>query len=126
MANYRKAAGSSRIVKAGSRDDYGVGDVVAYHNDAKQKLLGVASRTLAEHGAVSEATVREIHHTGKIDAPSGTAITLGNILLKNMKKEKLAYERRVKKEETEIDVLGQRIGQVAGQHEIWFNDIRLG
>ena len=34
--------------------------------------------------------------------------------------EKLADERRVKKEETEIDVLGQRIGQVAGQHEIWF------
>ena len=37
-----------------------------------------------------------------------------------MKKEKLAYERRVKQEETEIDVLGQRIGKVAGQHEIWF------
>ena len=76
------------------------------------------ARLLGEFGY--DATVREIHHTGKVDAPSGTAITLGNILLKKMKKKKLAYERRVKKEETEIDVLGQRIGQVAGQHEIWF------
>ena len=29
---------------------------VTYSNEAKQKLLGVAARTLATHGAVSEAT----------------------------------------------------------------------
>ncbi len=68
-----------------------------------------------------DTTVREVHHAGKVDAPSGTAITLGNILLKEMKpKEKLAYERRGKREENVIDVLGQRAGQVAGQHEVWF------
>ncbi len=68
-----------------------------------------------------DVTVREVHHAGKVDAPSGTAIMLGNILLKEMKKkEKLTYERRGKREEYEIDVLGQRLGQVAGQHEVWF------
>jgi dihydrodipicolinate reductase len=42
-------------------------------------------------------------------------------LLKEMKdKAKLAHERRVKREVNEIDVLGERVGQVAGQHEVWF------
>lgn len=34
--------------------------IVSYSNDAKQALLGVDPATLREHGAVSEATVREM------------------------------------------------------------------
>lgn len=34
--------------------------VVSYSNRAKESLLGVANATLEEHGAVSEATVREM------------------------------------------------------------------
>lgn len=34
------------------------GGVVAYSNDVKTNLLGVSSQILAEHGAVSEPTVR--------------------------------------------------------------------
>ena len=33
---------------------------VTYSNTAKMRALGVSERTLAEHGAVSEATVREM------------------------------------------------------------------
>lgn len=33
---------------------------VTYSNAAKQEMLGVGAATLAEHGAVSEATVREM------------------------------------------------------------------
>jgi len=33
---------------------------VTYSNVAKQEMLGVAATTLADHGAVSEATVREM------------------------------------------------------------------
>ncbi|WP_317175018.1 CinA family protein [Hymenobacter qilianensis] len=44
-------AGSSR---------YFLGGILAYHNDIKIKQLGVSTETLAAHGAVSEATVREM------------------------------------------------------------------
>ncbi len=33
---------------------------VTYSNEAKREMLGVSPRTLAAHGAVSEATVREM------------------------------------------------------------------
>jgi nicotinamide-nucleotide amidase len=36
------------------------GSVVAYDNAVKQSLLGVSPQTLEEHGAVSEATIREM------------------------------------------------------------------
>ena len=37
-----------------------LGGLVTYSNEAKQKFLGVRPETLAAHGAVSEATVREM------------------------------------------------------------------
>lgn len=44
---------------AGSSDVY-LGGVVSYSNDAKESQLGVRGDTLREHGAVSDATVREM------------------------------------------------------------------
>jgi nicotinamide-nucleotide amidase len=44
---------------AGSSDWY-LGGVVSYSNTLKQSLLGVLPSTLAAHGAVSEATAREM------------------------------------------------------------------
>ncbi|PHI18322.1 damage-inducible protein CinA [Lewinellaceae bacterium SD302] len=40
------------------------GSVISYDNRVKRDLLGVATDTLAEHGAVSEATVREMVRGG--------------------------------------------------------------
>jgi len=48
---FTDAAGSSRWFECG---------YVTYSNAAKVRDLGVSSRTLDEHGAVSEATVREM------------------------------------------------------------------
>jgi nicotinamide-nucleotide amidase len=46
---------------AGSSRWY-LGGAIAYSNAFKQSLLGVAAATLATHGAVSEATAREMAH----------------------------------------------------------------
>jgi nicotinamide-nucleotide amidase len=43
----------------GSSGCFGYG-IVSYSNSAKESILGVNNRTLAEHGAVSEAVVREM------------------------------------------------------------------
>lgn len=46
------------------------GGIVAYTNELKATLLGVQDRTLAEQGAVSEATVREMA-AGALDRLGG-------------------------------------------------------
>lgn len=66
-----------------------------------------------------DASIDEKHHIGKADAPSGTAETLGDTLVENMpEKEKMAFERRDKRSDNEIDVLGARVGSVAGEHRV--------
>jgi nicotinamide-nucleotide amidase len=44
---------------SGSSQSFGYG-VVSYSNAAKESMLGVAAATILEHGAVSEAVVREM------------------------------------------------------------------
>lgn len=46
-----------RITNVPGSSDYFLGGVVAYHNDAKKKLLGVPTHVLADYGAVSKETV---------------------------------------------------------------------
>ncbi len=50
----------SRLTDVAGSSLYFLGGVVAYSNDAKMKLLGVKRETLAQHGAVSERTAREM------------------------------------------------------------------
>ncbi|MCU0353884.1 MAG: competence/damage-inducible protein A [Cytophagales bacterium] len=48
------------ITKVPGSSDYFTGGVVAYSNDLKVNELGVLPETLAQHGAVSEETVRQM------------------------------------------------------------------
>jgi PncC family amidohydrolase len=50
----------SRLTDVPGSSLYFLGGVVAYSNDAKVKLLGVQRETLAQFGAVSERTAREM------------------------------------------------------------------
>ncbi len=54
-----------------------LGGVVAYSNAAKQTFLGVLAKTLARHGAVSEAVAREMAEGArrKFDADFALGIT---------------------------------------------------
>lgn len=48
------------ITSIAGSSDYFKGSVVAYANEIKEKLLGVKPGTLAQHGAVSSETVKEM------------------------------------------------------------------
>ncbi|MDW8325050.1 MAG: CinA family protein [Anaerolineales bacterium] len=66
-----------RLTNVPGSSAYFLGGIIAYSNDAKERLLGVRRETLSEHGAVSEATVREmacgVRHT--LGADIGLAVT---------------------------------------------------
>jgi nicotinamide-nucleotide amidase len=51
---------SHLITTVPGSSNYLRGTVVPYHNGLKEQVLGVSSATLAQHGAVSEETVREM------------------------------------------------------------------
>lgn len=53
--------------------------LVTYSNAAKQKFLGVRSETLAQHGAVSEATVREMAEGARAATGADYAISVTGI-----------------------------------------------
>lgn len=50
------------ITEIAGSSDYYVGGVVAYSNALKVSLLGVSEATLADYGAVSPETAREMAH----------------------------------------------------------------
>jgi nicotinamide-nucleotide amidase len=52
---------------------------VTYSNDAKQDMLGVSGDTLAKHGAVSEATVREMVTGALIQSRAQVAVAVSGI-----------------------------------------------
>jgi len=49
-----------RLTNVPGSSAYLVGDMVVYSNAMKEKILGVGAATLAQHGAVSEETAREM------------------------------------------------------------------
>jgi nicotinamide-nucleotide amidase len=62
--------GSSSVVMAG---------FVTYANDAKQKMVGVCSETLAAHGAVSEDVAREMAEGARTRAGVSLALSCTGI-----------------------------------------------
>ncbi len=65
------------------------------------------------------ASIEEIHHTEKLDAPSGTAITLAEGILPHTKQQswKLAEEAN----EQDLAITAKRKPQVPGTHTVTYN-----
>jgi 4-hydroxy-tetrahydrodipicolinate reductase len=83
------------------------------------EAVRLLARILGEAGF--DASVVEKHHTGKVDAPSGTAETYGDILVDELPgKDRQTHVRQDERHEDEIDVVGVRVGDVPGEHEITF------
>ena len=63
-------------------------------------------------------SMQEIHHTQKIDAPSGTAISLANSIISNTKYENWTLDNPQK---NEILIDAKRIENIPGTHSITYN-----
>lgn len=86
-------------------------------------LVEQAARILAAHGFDPE--VMEIHHNLKKDAPSGTAVTLKEILLRSygFSEESVRYGRSGmvgERSKQELGVMALRGGDVVGDHTVYF------
>ncbi|MDJ0645209.1 MAG: 4-hydroxy-tetrahydrodipicolinate reductase [Flavobacteriaceae bacterium] len=66
-----------------------------------------------------EVNMEEIHHTQKLDAPSGTAITLAEGIIENSLKESWALD--VTNTDDEIPIVAKRINDVPGTHRVCYN-----
>ncbi len=63
-----------------------------------------------------QISMEEIHHTKKLDEPSGTAITLAEGIIEHTSKNNWALN--VTKSDTEIPIVAKRISDVPGTHSI--------
>ncbi len=61
-------------------------------------------------------TMEEIHHTKKLDAPSGTAITLAEGIIKHSNKNN--WTLNVTNNNNEIPIVSKRISDVPGTHSV--------
>ena len=65
-------------------------------------------------------SLEEIHHTKKLDSPSGTAITLANDIVHEVKR-KDSWVSEKTPSENEILISAKRIGKVNGEHTIIYD-----
>jgi len=64
--------------------------------------------------------ITEIHHIHKLDAPSGTAITLAEGIMENILT-KTKWVNQETEENTELEILSERVGEVPGTHIIKYD-----
>lgn len=64
--------------------------------------------------------MKEIHHTQKLDAPSGTAISLAEDIIENLA-EKNSWVNNRTEEKSELGIISEREGQVPGYHSVRYD-----
>ncbi|WP_298761265.1 4-hydroxy-tetrahydrodipicolinate reductase [uncultured Psychroserpens sp.] len=75
------------------------------------KTLAQLMRSLPDY----KTSIEEIHHTQKLDAPSGTAITLADDIIERTNYKNWSLDAP---KQNEIGILAKRIENVPGTHEI--------
>ncbi|MFK8059730.1 MAG: 4-hydroxy-tetrahydrodipicolinate reductase [Polaribacter sp.] len=79
------------------------------------KQLAKMMSTLEDYNISME----EIHHTKKLDAPSGTAITLAEGIIENTAKENWVLGDKISEEN--IPIAAKRVVDVPGTHTVWYD-----
>ena len=79
------------------------------------------AKLMAGH-ADYNVTLEEIHHTQKLDAPSGTAITLAEAILDDSATKK-RWVNKTSKQIDELEIISKRIDPAPGTHSVKYNSI---
>ena len=64
-----------------------------------------------------EVSLKETHHTAKLDSPSGTAITLANDIINRLDR-KDVWKNEITDKDYELDVVSNRVENVPGTHVV--------
>lgn len=89
------------------------------------KIVSFASKLINNYETF-DVMINEVHHKNKIDWPSGTAITIANLILENFtRKNKILSDIPHKKlENNELFISSTRGGDIFGEHTVIFDDIQ--
>jgi 4-hydroxy-tetrahydrodipicolinate reductase len=69
---------------------------------------------------IYDVRMKEVHHTQKLDAPSGTAITLAEDILEKLDR-KTRWVKETPHTSEELSIASERTGQVPGFHEVIYD-----
>lgn len=67
-----------------------------------------------------DVTIEEIHHTQKKDAPSGTAITIAEEIIKEMPR-KTSWKNELSPNKQELTITSKRIDPAPGTHIVKYS-----
>ena len=76
--------------------------------------------SMMKHFPQYEISIDETHHIHKLDAPSGTAITLANDILHHVKRKK-SWMKGKSTEKSKIGIESHRIGDNPGEHIVTYD-----
>lgn len=93
--------------------NYSIGVNIFFHLN---KVLSKIMNNFADY----DVEMEEVHHTQKLDAPSGTAITLAEGIIDNVKR-KDVWVKEDAQNENEIAIKSIRHGEVPGIHTIKYD-----
>jgi len=86
---------------------------------AVNRYLAVLMNSVPDY----EVSVKEIHHIHKLDAPSGTAVSIANDLVKSLDR-KTSWELDKSGDSTVVSIAALREGEVPGTHFVtWDSDV---
>jgi 4-hydroxy-tetrahydrodipicolinate reductase len=67
-----------------------------------------------------DVQIEEIHHTQKLDAPSGTAITIANDILNEINR-KMQWVNHEASDVSDLQIISKRIDPAPGTHEVTYH-----
>ncbi|MCX7737263.1 MAG: 4-hydroxy-tetrahydrodipicolinate reductase [Candidatus Kapabacteria bacterium] len=88
------------------------------------KIIELSSKSLNQFEEY-DIFVHEIHHKNKIDSPSGTALSIGKVIIDNLerKKEIFTETSHTKISPEQLHISSTRGGEVPGKHTVYIDSL---